>query len=60
MEFTIVVSNYRAAGGSEYQMLKKGELVRDCMNDMVEEIALWIIQHHVIDFEPVNNIHIYR
>ena len=60
MEFTLVVSNYRAAGGSEYTMLKKGELIRDCMNDMVEEIALWIIQHRVIEFEPVNNIHVHR
>ena len=56
----MVVSNYRAAGGSEYRMLRECELVRDCMNDMVEEIALWIIQHHVIDFEPVDNIHIIR
>jgi len=60
MEFTICVSNYRAAGGSEYSMLRKCEHVKDFQTDVAELIAMWIMKHEHIHFEPVNNIYVHR
>ena len=56
MEFTIVMNNYRAAGGGNYNMIKEAPTVSTDLSSMVELLANYIQEHKVIDFEPVNNI----
>lgn len=58
MEFTLAVNNYRAAGGGNYFMLKKAPTVKEISSSMVELLAEYIMEHRVIDFKPVNNIHV--
>jgi len=55
-EFTICVNNYRATGGGNYNMIKNLPIVKEIQSSMVEILAQYIIDHKVIDFEPVNNI----
>ena len=55
-EFTLVVSNYRASGGGNYDMIKNAPVVKEISNSMVEILAEYIMDKKVIDFEPVNNI----
>ena len=57
-EFTIVLNNYRAAGGGEFFMLSDAEQVWDDPMSMVDILAEAIRGEGVIDFEPVNNIEI--
>ena len=56
MEFTICISNYRASGGGDYFTLRDAPTVSEIQTGMVELIALWLLDHKTIDFEPVNNI----
>ena len=56
MEFTICISNYRASGGGDYFTLRDAPTVAEIQTGMVELIALWLLDHKTIDFEPVNNI----
>ena len=56
--FTIALNNYRASGGGNYDMLKDAETVKEISNGMVEMIAEYILKKKVIDFEPVDNIHV--
>jgi 2',3'-cyclic-nucleotide 2'-phosphodiesterase/3'-nucleotidase len=56
MEFTICINSFRAAGGGNYEMLKQAPTVAEIHTSLVELIALWIMEHQVIDFEPVDNI----
>ena len=60
MEFTLVINNYRAAGGGDFYMLKDAPTVKVYTSDMVEVLAEYIMTHKVIDFEPVNNIRVIR
>ena len=60
MEFTLVINNYRAAGGGDFYMLKDAPTVKVYTSDMVEVLAEYIMTHKVIDFEPVNNIRVLR
>lgn len=60
MEFTICVSSFRASGGGHYLMIKNAPTVKELRTGIVDLIALWIMNHQVIEFEPVNNIHIVR
>lgn len=55
-EFTVVMNNYRASGGGNYDMLKEAETVHEISASMVDLIAEYIMKHKVIQFEDVNNI----
>lgn len=57
-EFTICLNNYRAAGGGNFDMIKDAPTVSVNLSSMVELLAQYILEHKVIDFEPVNNIQI--
>lgn len=58
MEFTIVVSSFRAAGGGNYFMISESETLWQSNLTMVDIILKDITERKVIDFEPVNNIEI--
>lgn len=55
-EFAVVMNNYRASGGGNYDMLKNAETVQEISASMVDLIAEYIMKHKVIQFEDVNNI----
>ena len=57
-EFTIVLNNYRAAGGGDYPMLAELETLEEDLTNMVDVLAEYIEKHGEIDFEPVYNVHI--
>ena len=56
MEFLICINSFRASGGANYRMLRDAPTIREIQTGMVELIALWVMEHQTIDFEPVNNI----
>lgn len=56
--FTIVLNNYRASGGGDYDMLSNLETVDEDLTDMVEIIAQYIEKNKEIDFKPIYNISI--
>lgn len=55
-EFTLCINNYRATGGGNYNMIKNAPVVKEISSSMVELLADYIMNHKVIDFEPVHNI----
>ena len=57
-EFTVVMNNYRASGGGNYDMLKNAETVQEISASMVDLIAEYIMKHKVIAFEDVHNIQV--
>ena len=54
--FSLVVNNYRAAGGGDFDMIREAPTVTEYQTGMVEVIANYLQKHPVIDFEPVNNV----
>ncbi len=56
--FTIAVNNYRASGGGNYDMIKDAETIKEIPEGMIEMVAKYIMKKKVIDFEPINNIHV--
>lgn len=54
--FTLCISNYRASGGGDFDMLKDCETVKEYSESMVELLANYIMKNKVVDFEPVHNI----
>ena len=56
--FTIAMSNYRASGGGDYDMLKNAETIQELSKDMVELLAEYIMKCKVIDFPAENNVHV--
>ena len=55
-EFTLVINNYRASGGGNFEMISDSPTVRDIPDSVVDILAEYIMKHGEIDFEPVNNI----
>ena len=60
MEFTLVINNYRAAGGGDFYMLKDAPTVRVYTSDMVEVLAEYIMSRLIIEFTPEDNIRVMR
>lgn len=54
--FTLVINNYRASGGGNFDMIAAAETLREILTSSVDVIAEYIMKHKNIDFEPVNNI----
>jgi len=54
--FTIVMNNYRSAGGGEFTMFPGLEIVADIQKDMVEVIADYIMKKKIINVVNTNNI----
>ena len=55
-DYTILLSNYRAGGGGEFDMVKDGEVVKDIQKDMVECIADYILANPNIQIDHKDNI----
>ena len=55
-EFTIVMNNYRSAGGGVFTMFTGLPVVADIQKDMVEIIAEYIMKKKVINVVNTNNI----
>ena len=56
MSFTLVINNYRASGGGNYDMIGEAPVVSENLSSMVDLLARYILEHKVIDFPPVHNI----
>ena len=57
-EFSIVINNYRAAGGGNYPMLADLEVLDEDLTSMIDVLSEYIEKHGEIDFEPVYNVNI--
>ncbi|MBP3816154.1 MAG: 5'-nucleotidase C-terminal domain-containing protein [Firmicutes bacterium] len=58
MEFHLVISNYRSAGGGNFFMLPETETLWQDSKNMIEILVERIMEEKTIAFEPVNNIKI--
>lgn len=54
----MVMSNYRAGGGGDFDMLKACKVVQDIQKDMVECLAEYIRNHPVLEIKHENNIEV--
>ncbi len=54
--FSIVVNNYRMAGGGNYHILKQGVVLKDDGKEMVEIIAEYIMKNTPVKINHENNI----
>lgn len=59
-EFTVCMNNFRAAGGGNYDMIRKCPTVKVDLSSLVELIAEYIMTHQKIEFTPVNNISVIK
>ena len=60
MEFTLCISNYRASGGGEFHMIRNTPTVMELQTSIVELLAIWMMNHQTISFEPIHNITVRR
>ncbi len=58
--YTMVVNNYRLAGGGNYNILKSCEVIKDDGKEMVEIIAEYIIKNSPLKIQHRNNITIIK
>jgi 5'-nucleotidase/2',3'-cyclic-nucleotide 2'-phosphodiesterase/3'-nucleotidase len=58
--FTLVMNNYRAAGGGEFTMFVGLEVTTEIQKDMVEIIADYIMKKKVINVVNANNIRVIK
>ena len=54
--FTVVMNNYRASGGGNFDMIKEAKTVKEIATNMVDILADYIMKYKVIDFKPEHNI----
>jgi 2',3'-cyclic-nucleotide 2'-phosphodiesterase/3'-nucleotidase len=54
-EYKVVLNNYRANGGGEFDMFKNKPVVKDITTDMSEIIANYILERGTINIEVDNN-----
>lgn len=57
-KYQIVMNNYRASGGGNFNMYKNKKVIKDIQQDMVELIANYIQKHKVIDIPNDKNVKI--
>lgn len=55
-KYTLAMSNYRAAGGGEFDMLENAILIKEIQEDMIEILANYILDHPKLHVQHQNNI----
>ena len=55
-EYDVIMSNYRAGGGGDFDMVKEGTVVAEVQKDMVECIADYILANPKIEIHHKDNI----
>lgn len=55
-EYSVVVNNYRAAGGGNFDMFERSRMIHDLQRDVVECIAQYILDKKTIHVEHEDNI----
>lgn len=58
--FTLCINNYRASGGGGFEMLKKAPTIKEIQSSVVELLSDYIQKHQNIEFEAIDNIHIFK
>lgn len=53
---TLVVNNYRASGGGEFEMLKDCKVIKEIQRDMLDCMAEYITERKVIEVDHHDNI----
>lgn len=56
--FTLVVSNYRASGGGDYDMFKSGKVIREDTREMATLITEYLLRHPHLQVQHEENIHV--
>ncbi|WP_125605643.1 bifunctional metallophosphatase/5'-nucleotidase [Lapidilactobacillus bayanensis] len=59
-ELEVVVNQYRAVGGGNYQMFTADKIVREVTEDMTEIIADYLQKHPVVTAETENNFKVVK
>ncbi|MFV0479386.1 MAG: bifunctional metallophosphatase/5'-nucleotidase [Anaerorhabdus sp.] len=54
--YTLVVSNYRASGGGNFEMITDGKVVAEYQDDMVDILAQYILEHPKVIVNHRDNI----
>lgn len=54
--FSIALSNYRASGGGNFEMLKNAKTIKEYPESMIDILAEYIMEKKEIRFEEVHNI----
>ncbi len=54
--FTVVMNNYRATGGGDYDMVLKAPIVKEISEEMIETLSSYLKEHSPISMEHKNNI----
>jgi len=57
-QFTLVLNNYRASGGGEFEMYQKMPIVREIQIDIAELMTEYIRRHLVLNIQNIQNIKI--
>lgn len=54
-EYTVVMNNYRAAGGGNFDMFKNKPIVKEIQQDMVEIISSYFQKYQTVEATTTNN-----
>ncbi len=59
-EYTLALSNYRASGSGNFDMLKEAEVISEGQDEMVEILAQYILDHPQLIIHHKENIKIHK
>ena len=59
-EFTLAMTNYRASGGGNFDMVKECEIIKEIQTDFVECIAQYLKNHPDLELEHTENIKVIK
>ena len=59
-EFTLAMTNYRASGSGNFDMVKECEIIKEIQTDFVECIAQYLKNHPDLELEHTENIKVIK